>query len=266
MTTEPPPVDVQSVTHVYPGGHEALRGVSIRVEHGERLGVLGPNGGGKSTLVRLLCGLLEPSDGVVRVFGRTPAESARRGLVGFVAQHARTESRLPISGREVVLQPLVCDLSPWRRIPAELRTRADHAIDTVDARGYADRPFSALSGGQKQRLLIARAVAPNPRLLVLDEPTTGIDAAGQRTFADLIARLSASFGLAIVTVSHELRTVAATSDRVACLGRTLHFHDSPEGLTPGVLRELFQHDVEAVMGQAAAHDHGHGHPAAVDGS
>jgi len=257
MTTRPPPVDVRSVTHVYPGGHEALRGITLRVEHGERLGVLGPNGGGKSTLVRLLCGLLEPTEGIVRVFGRAPAEAARLGYVGFVAQHARTEHRLPISGREVVLQPLACGVAPWRRIPAELRARADHAIDTVGAQDYADRPFTALSGGQKQRLLIARAVAPRPRLLVLDEPTTGIDAAGQRTFAELIARLGESFGLAIVTVSHELRTVAATSDRVACLGRTLHFHDSPEGLTPGVLRELFQHDVEAVLGSSAAHGVGH---------
>jgi len=248
MTDGPPPVDVESVSHVYPGGHVALREISLRVERGERLGVLGPNGGGKSTLVRLLCGLLEPTEGRVRIFGRRPAEAARRGLVGFVAQRPQIEPRLPISGRDAVLQPLACDLSPWARLPASVRDRADRAIETAGASAYAHRPFSTLSGGQRQRLLIARAVAPNPTLLVLDEPTTGIDAAGQRTFADLIARLGDVYGMAIVTVSHELRTVAATSDRVACLSRTLHFHDSPRGLTPGVLRELFQHDVEAVLG------------------
>lgn len=122
----------------------------------------------------------------------------------------------------------------------------------------ADRPVGKLSGGQFQRTLIARALAVGARVLLLDEPTVGIDVTGQRRFAELLTSLRDRLGVTIVVVSHDLRTIAAASDRVACLSRTLHSHVAPEGLTPAVLAEVFRHDVEGVFGEV----HVDAHPAA----
>src|SRR5690606_39211948 len=129
----------------------------------------------------------------------------------------------------------------------------------VGAESYADRPIGALSGGQIQRTLIARAIARSAELLLLDEPTVGVDAEGQQRFAELLDTLrERAPGLAVVIVSHDIRAVAAGCDRVACLARTLHFHDAPGGLTPQVLAEVFSHGVEGIFGDV----HLHAHPAA----
>jgi len=125
----------------------------------------------------------------------------------------------------------------------------------VGAEGFADRPIGRLSGGQLQRVMIARALACRPRLLLLDEPTVGIDVAGQQQFAELLTRLHERMALTVMVVSHDLRTVAAGCDRVACLSRTLHSHTDPRGLTPAVLAEVFRHDVAAIFGDVHVDAH-----------
>ncbi|MEL6330737.1 MAG: metal ABC transporter ATP-binding protein [Planctomycetota bacterium] len=253
-------IEVDGVTVRYPGAVEpAVRSLSLRVNAGERLGVLGPNGGGKSTLLGVILGGVRPSEGRVRVFGHEPGRALALGLVGHVPQRPSLERGFPLTARQVVRQAVSISLPAWRSFGRDAASRVDEMLGLVDSTAYADELVGSLSGGQLQRVLIARAVAPGPRVLLLDEPTTGVDVSGQRRFAEMIDTLVSTLGLTVVTVSHEVRTLAATSDRVACLSRTLHYHDAPHGLTREVLAELFQHDVEAVLdGGVTAHPHAPG--------
>lgn len=254
-----PAVDFQSVTFRYPGAPAAaLENVSLRVEMGERLGVLGPNGGGKSTLLKLMLGLLSPTSGTVRVCGMPPREARSAGVVGYVAQRADAELGMPLSVREVVTLGSAWRVPAWRGVPTAIRTRVDHMLGLTGADAFADKPIGKLSGGQLQRAMIARALAADARVLALDEPTVGIDASGQHMFAELLARVHAELGVTIMVVSHDLRAVVAGSDRVACLARRLHSHTSPQGLTPQILAELFSHDVAGLGGMLAGmHVHAH---------
>ncbi|CAN5696179.1 metal ABC transporter ATP-binding protein [soil metagenome] len=253
-------VQLDDVSYVYPGAlRPAVEHVSLAVAQGERLGVLGPNGGGKSTLLKLILGLIAPTSGTVLVFGAAPQAARRAGLLGYLPQRSDLEPAVPLSVRQVVALAASWRRNPLLGLPTEARARVERLLTLVGAAEFADRPIGRLSGGQLQRALIARALAPGPRLLILDEPTVGIDAAGQQRFAELLRTLHSELGLTILTVSHDLRAVAAGSDRVACLARRLHFHASPQGLTPQVLAELFSHDVAGLAGAAAGmHIHAHG--------
>lgn len=264
-----PAVECTQVSFVFAGAvTPALDRITLQVKRGERLGILGPNGGGKSTLLKLILGLLTPTTGEVRVFGVSPAEARARGLIGYVPQKVEAELRFPLSAREVASMPSMATLKPWQAPPPSLRDSVHQALSLVGAVDYADRPIGRLSGGQLQRVMIARAIAHRPQLLLLDEPTVGVDVVGQERFAAMLRQLHDTLGLAIIVVSHDLRTIAAGSDRVACLNRTLHAHTSPQGLTPQVLAEVFRHDVIGIFGDLhvdahhaaeCTHEHHHGH-------
>ncbi|MDX9912200.1 MAG: metal ABC transporter ATP-binding protein [Phycisphaerales bacterium] len=277
-------IDIRDVSFAYPLPPDApatyrpaLERVSLSVREGERLGIVGPNGAGKSTLLKLILGMLEPSSGGVRVLGEEPREARARGLIAYVPQKSDASTQFPLCVRQVVEMPLVARLPAWRGLGREDRERAMHALELVDMRGFAERHIAALSGGQMQRVLIARAIVTRPRVLLLDEPTAGVDVAGQRRFSELLQRVHAELGLTLVIVSHNLRAVAAGCDHIACLHRTLHSHVTPEGLTPQVLAEVFSHEIEGIFGDvhvdahpasACGHDHGthhaHDHSCAHD--
>ncbi|MBY0307352.1 MAG: metal ABC transporter ATP-binding protein [Phycisphaerales bacterium] len=269
--TATPAVQVDGVTFTYPGGDApALEGVSLTVAEGSRLGVLGPNGGGKSTLLKLVLGVLTPDAGRITVLGRSPGAAARAGLIGYVPQGLEVEKGFPLSVRRVVELAVSWRLAPWRRLPVAERQRVESLLGLVGAGGFAERPIGSLSGGQLQRVMIARALAPRPRVLVLDEPAVGIDAAGQAQFAELLEGVHRQTGVTLLMVSHDIRAIAAGCDRVACLSRRLHFHDAPSGLTPAVLAEVFAHDVAGLAGIGPlagmhVHEHGAGETCPLDG-
>lgn len=257
-----PAVQVEGVAFTYPGSDApALEGVSLSVAEGGRLGILGPNGGGKSTLLKIVLGVLRPQQGRVSVFGQSPSEATRAGLVGYVPQGLEVEKGFPLSVRQVVELAVSWRVAGWKRIPASAQAQVEQLLNIVGAAGFAERPIGSLSGGQLQRVMIARALAPKPRLLVLDEPTVGIDAAGQAQFAALLEAVHKQTGVTMLVVSHDIRAIAAGCDRVTCLSRRLHFHDAPSGLTPSVLAEVFAHDVAGLTGVgslAGMHVHAHG--------
>lgn len=271
-----PAVEYRDVTFTYPArpdgaSRSVLERISLTVNEGERLGVLGPNGGGKSTLLKLTLGLLKGASGEIRVFGVSPDRAVREGLVGYVPQRPECELAFPLSARQVVEMGPALSLPPWRRLSSEQREAVRRGMEVVGAAAIAQRPIGQLSGGQFQRVMIARALAARPRLLLLDEPTVGIDVAGQKQFADLLKRLNDELKITVMVVSHDIRTVAAGCDRIACLSRTLHSHVAPEGLTPAVLAEVFRHDVAGIFGDVhvdahaatackdPSHHHGHDH-------
>ncbi len=255
-----PAVVFERVTFAYPGGTgtPALENISLRVEAGQMLAVIGPNGGGKSTLLKIALGLLRGYAGRAEVFGRSPEEARRERLIGYVPQRSEAELHFPVSARQAVTMTAAAGIPGFRRTPREITMRVDALLERVGAADFAASPVGELSGGQVQRVLIARALAMNPRILALDEPLASIDAAGQRVLSDLIKSLHREMGLTVLLVSHDLRTAAGASgasDRVACLRRTLHFHAAPRGITPQVLAEVFQHDLADIFGDVHVDAH-----------
>jgi zinc transport system ATP-binding protein len=245
-----------------------LKHVSLKVEAGSTLGLIGPNGGGKTTLMRLILGLHRPDRGTIVVDGVPPRQAVRRGdVVGYLPQKAQFPSAFPVSVRQAVRLGLVGKTGMLRGYEHQDLGFVDDLMARMGLAEFADQPVGRLSGGQAQRVLIARALAPRPKILLLDEPTTGIDRSGQQRFIDLVLRLKQDLGLTLVFCSHDLRAVASISDRIACLNVTLHYHDVPHLLPPQLALEMFACDLEAMGVRAPPHgcecpEHAAGAPAA----
>lgn len=240
-----PAVSLRDVTFAYGAADAALDRVTFTVQRGSRLGILGPNGGGKSTMLKLILGLLSPQSGTVRVLGMAPQQATQSRLVGYLPQRLDAQWHAPLTVKQVVGMSAALSLPPWRSMPQEMFRTIDEMIDLVGMAHLAQRPIGDLSGGQQQRTFIAQALASKPQLLLLDEPTVGIDQKGQEQFARLLQTIHSELGITILIVSHDLRAIAAGCDQIAVLSRTLHYHAAPDGLTPQVLAEVFHHDIAA---------------------
>ena len=197
-------------------GVPVLADVDLTIGRGERLAVVGPNGGGKTTLLRLLLGLLEPDSGQIRVLGRRPMDVRRR--LGYVPQHSSIDVSVPASALDVVLMGCL-RRSPWGlRFGRRDRALAQAALDRVGLSAMADRRLCELSGGQCQRVLIARALIGEPELLLLDEPTTAVDAENE---AAILASLVDLGDTTLVLVSHDRNLVARHCDRIVHVHRQI---------------------------------------------
>ncbi len=241
-----PLVTIDNLDFAY-GDQLVLKHVTLPVESGTTLGLIGPNGGGKTTLIRLLLGTHQATRGKITIAGLSPRDAARRGdLVGYLPQNFPVPESFPISVRQVAQLGLAAKTGMLRtHAPADLEF-VDHLLERVGCKEISQRPIGTLSGGQRQRVLIARALAAKPRLLLLDEPTTGIDRSGQQRFIEFLQGLKQELNLTIVLVSHDLRAVSAISDRIACLNVTLHYHDVPEHLPTELACSMFACDLEAM--------------------
>ena len=220
------------VSHSY-GGDRVVDDVTFAIPAGQFAALVGPNGSGKSTLLRLLLGLLVPSAGSVRCFGVDPRHLSERGRVGYVPQRRILAPDLPATVVEVVATGRLARRGWWRRARSEDHDAVAHAIDSVGLSALARRPVRELSGGQQQRVLIARALASDPELLVLDEPVAGVDAESQRLFRDSLVHLVREHAAAVLLVSHELGAVADDLDRIMVMKRTLVFDGPPGELVAG---------------------------------
>jgi zinc transport system ATP-binding protein len=212
----------------------ALSGVDLEVDGTEWVGLLGPNGGGKTTLLRLLLGQLSPSRGRVEVLGGSPVRSRHR--IGYVPQHDDIDPTVPASVLDIVLLGRLTGSSwgPW--YPKRDREAALAALDETGTHGLADRAWRTLSGGQRQRVLIARALSSRADLLLLDEPTTGIDIHREKELLRLLERLNQR--LPIVMVSHDTALVTHHMDRALWVDRTVR-EVEPGELDPDSLEHLF---------------------------
>jgi ABC-type Mn2+/Zn2+ transport system ATPase subunit len=209
------------------GEGPVISNVDVVVRAADFIGIVGPNGGGKTTLFRGMLGLIRPRAGIV---GRST------GAVGYVPQRETLDAIYPLTVREVVEMGAYGRVGGWRRLPRVERDRATSLLESVDMRERADATFASLSGGQRQRTLIARALMNEPRLLLLDEPTSGVDRRAEALIKDLLAELNRR-GLAILLVSHQLGLLRKAAHRVLWVGdgsvKILEADDLPELGLPG---------------------------------
>ncbi len=219
---------------------DALEKISFGVSEQDFVAILGPNGSGKTTLVKLALGLAAPNSGEVLLFG-TPAQKFDRWeLVGYVPQAVEgVHTQFPATVEEIVGQGLYRGFDPvgfWRRGKNAALWRS---METVGIADLARRRISSLSLGQQQRALIARSLVRGPRLLVLDEPETGVDAAGQEQLYSILRRLNSDQGITILMVSHDIGAVMREAKTVACINRTLVFHGAPHQITRREISDLY---------------------------
>ena len=225
-------IEFDGVEFAYPHGQLVLTGVDLRVDEGEFVAIAGPNGGGKTTLLRLALGLERPSRGRVLLFGEPARTMCDRTRLGYLAQRSRIAVRAPATVREVV----EAGRAPSRllgRLRREDREAVDEALERVGMAHLARRPLTRLSGGQQQRAFIAKALAGRPSLLVLDEPTTGVDVEAQEALAGLLDRLHTELAVTILYVSHEFGAVEHFVRRLVLVRERIVFDGPPSGL-PGV--------------------------------
>jgi zinc transport system ATP-binding protein len=226
-------VELKGVTFGYVVGSPVLRDIDLAVEAGEFVAIAGPNGGGKTTLVRVALGLERPSAGTARLFGEPAHSFSRRSTLAYLPQRAQLGTEAPATVREVVAAGRLAAgrlLGPLR---GRDRTIVSNAIDRVGLTNVADRPLAQLSGGQQQRAFIAKALAGEPALLVLDEPTTGVDAEAQEALAALLERLHRELQVTVIYVSHEFGAVERFVERLVLVRGGILF-DGPPGALPGV--------------------------------
>ncbi len=209
-----------------------LSDVDLRVEEGEFVAIAGPNGGGKTTLLRLALGLERPERGRVLLFGEPARTFHDRARIGYLAQRTRIGVHAPVTVRELV-EAGRTPLRPLGRVRAEDREAVAEAIERVGLTQLARRPLTRLSGGQQQRAFIAKALAARPKLLVLDEPTTGVDVEAQEALAALLDRLHNELGVTILYVSHEFGAVEHFVQRLILVRERIVF-DGPPSALPGM--------------------------------
>ncbi len=244
-----PFVELEEVDFSY-GEIRVLEGINLTVEAGDFLGIIGPNGSGKTTLLRIMLGLLEPDHGRVRLFGHSPSSFRQWGRLGYVPQKATLDPALPATVQEVVATGLVPALGLWGRVRAAERRRIQEVLAHVGMDAHAGARIGALSTGQQQRVLIARALVSNPEMLILDEPTGGVDPEAQTSFYALLHHLNRERDVTLILVSHDIGVVAKEVTKLACLNRRLIFHGRPaDFLSDAALTALYGPSVHVVSHQ-----------------
>jgi len=207
--------------------HPVLVDVSLPIEAGDFLGIIGPNGSGKTTLIKIMLGLLLPDNGTVHLFGTTPNEFKDWNKLGYVPQKAtHFDPYFPASVKEIVAMGLLSYKRRNRFMSAGNKNKVFHAIEMVGMSDKLNCPIGELSGGQQQRVFIARALVSEPKVLILDEPTTGVDAEVQMMFYDMLHILNQEQNLTVVLITHDIGVITKHVNKVACLNQKLYFRGS----------------------------------------
>jgi zinc transport system ATP-binding protein len=240
-------VRLQNIRVSY-GEVPALEDVTLSIFQHDFLGIIGPNGGGKSTLLKVLLGLVKPDSGDIRIFGKSPEQA--RSRIGYVSQRPSFDRDFPASVRDVVMMGRYVRAGLGRRYSREDMNAAERALGRVGMQGYDNKQIGNLSGGQQQRVFLARALVAEPELLLLDEPTASIDPTMQTEFYELLDELKKS--LTIVMVSHDIGAVSVYVDKIACLNRQLYYHGSKE-IAPEVLETTYKCPIQLITHGTVPH-------------
>lgn len=224
-----------------------LEDINLDIAEKEIVSIVGPNGSGKSTLLKTIMGLKDFFAGRVSVFGMHPAHARHKGIFGYLPQGSHYDAHFPVRAYDVVAMSRYARHKVFEALSRQDRAAIDAALERVGMAALRHHHFGSLSGGQKQRVLIARALALNPKILILDEPATGLDAVAQDSFYELLQDLRAHSGLTILMVSHDIGAVSEIVDRLACINRKIHFHGKPSECEPGeMIAKVFGHSIHVV--------------------
>jgi zinc transport system ATP-binding protein len=230
------------------GDIPALEDVTLSIFQHDFLGIIGPNGGGKSTLLKVMLGLVKPDSGSVSVFGKPPEQV--RSRIGYVSQRPAFDRDFPASVWDVVMMGRYGRTGLFRRYNGEDRTAAEKALVRVGMLDHGNKQIGRLSGGEQQRVFVARALVAEPELLLLDEPTASIDSNMQTEFYELLEELKKS--LTIVMVSHDIGAVSIYVDKIACLNCQLYYHGSKE-VTPEILEATYKCPIQLIAHGTVPH-------------
>ena len=236
---EEPIIEVKNVSFSYPP-LEVLEDVNLTVKKGEFLAIIGPNGGGKTTLLKIILGLLKPPKGEIYIAGKRIEELGKwRNKIGYVPQTAQIDYTFPITVEEFVMTGRFGLIGLGKRPRPYDWKMVQKALKEVKMENWSKKQIGELSGGQRQKILIARSLASEPEILILDEPTTAVDPQSSESFYELLLRLHEQ-EITIITVSHDVGVVAQYADSIACLNQRLIKHDRPEEvIREGVLEEMY---------------------------
>ena len=242
-------VEIDRLSYAY-SGNLVLDNISFSISEGDLLGMIGPNGAGKTTLFSCMLGLLGGYNGTIKIFGEDIRNNSKVfRSIGYIPQRMAIEQGFPATVEEIVSLGITSG-----KISSE---KISGAIEIVDMLAQKDRRIGELSGGQQQRVLIAKAIVNDPRMLILDEPATGIDAETQNRFYSLLQKLNQEKKITIIWASHDLDAVNRLATSVACINRSMFFHGKTHEFfeNPDLLREYSESSMQAHM-----HLHDHDHP------
>ncbi|WP_209125394.1 metal ABC transporter ATP-binding protein [Alkalihalobacillus sp. BA299] len=244
-------IEVEKVSFRYQN-KDVLENVNLKVKEGAFLGLVGPNGSGKSTLIKCILGLLTPQTGEVLLFGQRVNKFKAWDKIGFVSQKANSfNSGFPATVYEVVSMGLYAKIGLFRFMTKKDKKKVHEAIKNVGMTEYTNQNIGELSGGQQQRVFIARALVSNPKLLILDEPTVGIDSSSVRSFYQMLMELNRNKNITLLLVTHDISTMVEHVTDIACIHTTLHFHGDREEFEKNHnLSSFFGHNV-----QLLSHNH-----------
>ncbi|WP_018930863.1 metal ABC transporter ATP-binding protein [Gracilibacillus lacisalsi] len=241
-------VEMENVSFHY-GERQALSKVNFIINEGDFIGLVGPNGGGKTTLIKLLLGMEKPTTGEIQLFGQPIRKFKEKNKLGYVSQKANSfNSGFPATVEEVVTMGLTSKLGYFRRLTRQDKLHIYEAVEKVGMTEYLSENIGELSGGQQQRIFIARALVSDPKLLILDEPTVGVDAENVEKFFDLLHELNQQ-NISLLLVTHDIGTMTHHASKVACLNKTLHFHGNPnefQTLSQDQLSDFYGHPLNLV--------------------
>ena len=243
-------IEVKEVSFSY-NGDPILQDISFDVKEGEYLGIIGPNGGGKTTLFKVILGLLKPQTGEVRIFGEPQSSFKSRHLIGYVPQRSLSDYYFPATVDEIVRSGRTARLGLFRRISREDAIAIERVMEVTDVGRLRGRLIGQLSGGERQRVFIARALASEPKILILDEPDVGVDINAQEKFYSFLEDLNSNTGITILLISHDIDVVAHQAKTILCLNRRLVCHGPPRDfITEEYMQKLYGKQVRFIL-------HGH---------
>lgn len=245
-------IEVNNVSFGY-DGNSILEDITFSVTEGEYLGIIGPNGGGKTTLIKIILGLLKPSSGEVKIYGQNVNQYKEKSFIGYVPQRVSNAilHHFPATVEEIILSGRTARIGLLKPIAPEDKEAAWKAMSIADVTQYGNRRIDDLSGGERQRVFIARALAGDPKILILDEPSVGVDISAQEQFYAFIENLNQTFGLTIIFISHDIDVVAHEVKCLLCLNKNLVCHGVPkEFIKEEYLQKLYGKKVKFIL-------HGH---------
>lgn len=241
-------VSVENLSFSY-GTNKVLENVNLYIKEGDFVGIIGPNGSAKSTLLKLILGLLKPDEGTISIFGKNIDEFKDYSKIGYISQNVREFNQMfPATVEEVVAANLYANKGFISRLGKKDSKRIEEVLNIVDMDKFRKRKIGNLSGGQKQRVFIARALINNPQILFMDEPLVGVDLESQNMFYGLLNKLNKEHNITLVMVSHDIGVISKKVNRLFCLSNgKVYSHDTNKDKNTNILKELYGENVNLLF-------------------